>query len=213
MTHCPCVVVTPCTLIPNSQAQLDALVFTSAHFPITYWGYRICEVRAGLCFLQFQTLHYQMSSLRLSEVYAQDLSLCKAWDIHGWNPVPHVSHRLLSWYLVLKKSLVFPFIWDKMVCFLASCLGEVGMDPWDAFCTQSLFDILWLILWAIFPHSMRKKKIEYLKGSGTKSDSAVLQSTWLGWGAQGLVPVHHSENLFIAPFYSWRIITGQPRGK
>lgn len=34
-----------------------------------------------------------------------------------------------------------------MVCFLASCLGEMGMDPWDAFCTQSFFDTFWLILW------------------------------------------------------------------
>lgn len=61
--------------------------------------------------------------------------------------LPHVYQRLLNLYLVLKTSLVFPSSWDKAVCFLASCLEEEGMDPCDAFCMQSLPDILWLILW------------------------------------------------------------------
>lgn len=61
--------------------------------------------------------------------------------------LPHVYQRLLNLYLVLKTSLVFPSSWDKVVCFLASCLEEEGMDPCDAFCMQSLSDILWLILW------------------------------------------------------------------
>lgn len=86
--------------------------------------------------------------------------------------LPSVSQRLPNLYLVLKTSLVFPFSWDKVVCFLASCLGEVGTDHCGAFYTQSLFDILWLILW-------EEKK--YLKGPGTKSDSTALQSSWLGW--------------------------------
>lgn len=134
--------------------------------------------------------------------------------------LPPVSQRLPNLYLVLKTSLVFPFSWDKVVCFLASCLGEVGTDHCGAFYTQSLFDILWLILWEekkVLKRA-RDQKWQYcitillirlicLRFGSLQLSSVIICST------AGFISEPCRENLFIAPFYSWRIVTGQLRGK
>ena len=79
----------------------------------------------------------------------------KPWTYVAESQLSHAPQRVLSLYLALKTSLAFPFIWDKVVRFLASCLGEVGMDHCDTLgqkelCEQSPADTL-------LDHSTRRK--------------------------------------------------------